>query len=55
MRTNDGTTRERLNEIADELAVLAAATHVPSEQEIAAALAAEVRRIERNAKGRAER
>jgi hypothetical protein len=47
MRRPSDATRERLNEIADELAVIAAAAYAPSERDYAAALAAEARRIER--------
>jgi hypothetical protein len=53
MRTTEGT-RERLNEFADELAVLAAGTSMPSERAYAEALLAEARRIERNATGAAQ-
>ena len=52
MQTRAHSVRDRLNELADELAILAAATHVPSEQAYAAALAAEAKRIERNAQAR---
>jgi hypothetical protein len=50
-RTCEDSVRDRLREIADELAVLAAGASLPTEREIAAALAAELRRIERNAAG----
>jgi hypothetical protein len=52
MRTCEESVRDRLREIAEELATLAVATHVPSEQAYAAALAAEAKRIERNAQAR---
>jgi hypothetical protein len=43
-----------LHELESELIELAVATHVLDEREIAAALLAEVRRIERNAAGAAQ-
>jgi hypothetical protein len=46
MRTTSDGMRERLNEIADELAVLAAGASMPSDKAFAEALAAELRRIE---------
>jgi hypothetical protein len=54
-RTCEDSVRDRLNEIADELAVIAAASEsMPSEQAYAEALAAELRRIERVTAGRAD-
>jgi hypothetical protein len=50
----DSDMRERLREIADELAGLAAATRVPDERDYAEALLAEVKRIERNTNARAD-
>jgi hypothetical protein len=47
MRTCEVAIRDRLNEIADELAALAATAHAPDEREIAAALLFEAQRIER--------
>jgi hypothetical protein len=55
MRRTSDATRERLNEIADELAVIAAGASLPSEKEIAAALLLEAQRIERVTTGRADR
>ena len=46
--------RERLNEIADELAVIAAGASMPTDREIAAALLLEAQRIERVTTGRAD-
>jgi hypothetical protein len=53
MCSNDSP-RDRLNEIADELAVLAAGVPMPSERDYAEALLAEAKRIERNAAGAAQ-
>jgi hypothetical protein len=47
MRTSDGT-RERLRELETELLELAMGAAMPSERDYAEALAAELRRIERN-------
>jgi hypothetical protein len=46
MRASDGT-RERLREIESELIELARGTNLPDEREIAEALLAEARRMER--------
>jgi hypothetical protein len=54
MRRTSDATRERLNEIADELAVIAAAAYAPSDRDYAQALAAELRRIERVTTGRVD-
>jgi hypothetical protein len=45
----DGTQRDRLRELESELLELAMVATVPSDREVAQALAAELRRIERNA------
>jgi hypothetical protein len=49
MQIYEDSVRDRLNEIADELAVIAASASMPSDRDFAEALAAEVRRIERSA------
>jgi hypothetical protein len=45
----EDSTRDRLNEIADELAMIAKGATVPSDKDYAEALAAEVNRLQRNA------
>jgi hypothetical protein len=54
MRRTSDATRERLNGIADELAVIAAAAYAPSDREIAAALLLEAQRIDRVTSGRVD-
>jgi hypothetical protein len=54
-RTTSDSIQDRLREIADELAVIAAGASMPSERDYAEALLAEARRIERVASGRADR
>jgi hypothetical protein len=54
MRNCEVVIRDRLREIEAELLELVTAARAPTEWEIAAALLAEARRIERNAGGRAD-
>jgi hypothetical protein len=50
MRTASDGMRDRLRELESELIEIATAARAPEEREIAAALLAEARRIERNTK-----
>jgi hypothetical protein len=54
MRTISDALRDRLRDLESELIEIAVATHVPDEQEIAEALLAEAKRIERVANGAAQ-